>query len=186
MSDLPPAPPRSFVPVVDPTQREVVRRATVRLLVVDPAGRALMFRDSDPNTGRSWWITPGGGIDPGETEVQAALRELEEETGHVADAVDLHGPIGRRHVVHGYSDRIVDQDDVFYLVRAPAFEVSTAGHTPEEQVTMLDHRWWSSADLAATAELVWPANLVDLIDLAGRPADWPVTLPDVEESSVPV
>ena len=88
--------------------------------------------------------------------------------------------------MHGYSDRVIDQDDVFYLVRVPAFEVSADGYTEEEQVTMLGHRWWSRADLETTGELIWPANLLELLDLAARPADWPAPLPDAEESSVPV
>lgn len=35
------------------------------------------------------WQMPQGGIDPGESEKEAALRELEEETGVTADLVDI-------------------------------------------------------------------------------------------------
>ncbi|UIP05607.1 RNA pyrophosphohydrolase [Erythrobacter sp. SDW2] len=35
------------------------------------------------------WQMPQGGIDPGESEREAALRELEEETGVTSDLVDI-------------------------------------------------------------------------------------------------
>ena len=38
--------------------------------------RVLLFADTDPGVpGVSWWVTPGGGIDPGETPEAAGLRE---------------------------------------------------------------------------------------------------------------
>lgn len=185
--------PRTFEAVADPAQRPVVRRATVRVLVIDPRGRLLLLRDSDPNvapdTGGSWWITPGGGIDPGEGELDAVVRELAEETGHVVSPTDVLGPLARRHVVHGYSDRIVDQDDTFYAVRVPSFTVSTDGYTEEERVSLLGYRWWSPAELTTTDEEVWPVELADLLAAVERVETsprWPIALPDAEESSVPV
>ena len=137
----------------------------MRVLVLDRDGRILLFQDSDPGIGASWWITPGGGIDPGETEHETVLRELEEETGLRVTTDDVIGPIARRHVRHGYSDLVVEQDDAFYAVRVPAFEVDTAGHTEEEQVTMLASRWWTPAEVAASDEEIWPVLLLDLVAL---------------------
>jgi len=181
--------PRTFVPV-PPEERPRRTRSTVRVLLIDDRDRILLFADSDPGVpGARWWITPGGGIDPGESERVAAVRELEEETGLRVAEADLFGPTMRRTVVHGYSDVVIDQDDVFYACWVPAFEVSTAGHTEEELLTMAEHRWWTREELAATDEEIWPAVLLDLwkdADVrrdaaASDPADggW------VEESSVP-
>jgi len=138
-------PPRDFIVPDSPAARRRVRRATVRVLVLDHEGRILLFQDSDPGAGDSWWITPGGGIDPGETEHETVLRELAEETGLQLTTGDVIGPLARRHVRHGYSDQVVEQDDAFYAVRVPAFEIDTAGHTEEEQVTILASRWWTLA-----------------------------------------
>lgn len=135
-----------------------------------------------------WWITPGGGVEPGETDLAAAIREIHEETGLGVTGADLVGPIARRTVVHGYSDQVTTQEDVFWLVRAPAFEISTAGHTEEEQVTMTAHRWWTRAELERVdpSEPVWPVDVLQLIDLA-RAQDrsaWPIDLGRCEESTV--
>ena len=176
--------PRDFVVPDSPAARRQTSRATVRVLVLDRDGRILLFQDSDPGIGASWWITPGGGIDPGETEHETVLRELEEETGLRVTTDDVIGPIARRHVRHGYSDLVVEQDDAFYAVRVPAFEVDTAGHTEEEQVTVLASRWWTPAEVAASDEEIWPVLLLDLVALLENPDAWPVALDPVEESSV--
>lgn len=41
----------------------------------------LLIRHREHETGRSYWILPGGGREPGETEEECILREMKEETG---------------------------------------------------------------------------------------------------------
>src|SRR5581483_2820535 len=78
-------------------------RPTSRLLVIDPRDRILLLRVHEPRFEQPiLWFTPGGGLDPGETFEQAAVRELWEETGIVA-------PLGpcvwrRRHVLRFVRD----------------------------------------------------------------------------------
>lgn len=187
--------PHTFVPVA-PGERPRRSRCTARVLLIDDRDRILLFADSDPGVpGVHWWITPGGGIDDGESEMVAAVREVEEETGLRITEADLLGPTMRRTVVHGYSDVVIDQQDVFYACWVPEFEVSTAGHTEEELLTMAGHRWWTHTELATTDEVIWPAVLLDLwkdaevrrAAAASGAAD-PVEAADggrVEESTVP-
>ncbi|MFS3128208.1 NUDIX hydrolase [Nocardioides sp. Bht2] len=180
---------RTFEVPDDPSSRPRRRRSTVRVLVIDDADRVLLFRDSDPGTGATWWITPGGGIDAGESDLVAVQRELAEETGLVVNAGQVVGPLAARRVWHGYSDVVVDQHDTFYAVRTAAFEIDTSGHTEEEKLTLQESRWWSRTDLAGAAaagEVVWPVDLTAFLELLDTPEQWPLSLPDVEESSVPV
>ena len=160
----------------------------MRVLVLDDRDRMLLFRDSDPGLEPvpHWWITPGGGVDPGETDVEAAVREVEEETGLVVTPADLVGPLASRTVVHGFSDQIMTQDELFWAVRVSAFEVSTAGHTADELLTMTEHGWFTQGDLDDLAEEVWPRDVTDLWELALAPPAEPVDLGTVEESSVAV
>ena len=55
-------------------------RRGARLVLLDRADRVLMVQGHDVDQPeRHWWFTPGGGIDPGESSVEAAVRELREE-----------------------------------------------------------------------------------------------------------
>ena len=60
--------------------------------------------------------------------------------------------------------RMADVDQRFFLLRTEAFDLSCAGWTVEEQGVLVDHRWWSVADIRASAETIWPAELADILD----------------------
>ena len=171
-------------PAPVPDRRPRNRRRAMRVLLVDEQDRLLLFRDSDPGLTPVpiFWITPGGGVDPGESDLTAAIREVAEETGLAIGRDDLVGPLAERVVVHGYSDVVTTQDELFWFVRCDAFEVSTAGHTEVELATMTAHQWWTRAELEQTDEEVWPRDLLRIWDHVGL--DGTLQLGDVDESTV--
>jgi 8-oxo-dGTP pyrophosphatase MutT (NUDIX family) len=81
-----------------PAVNSVVPSVTVA--VRDDAGRLLVIHRTDNDL----WSIPGGGIDPGETVRQAAVRETKEETGYDIEITSLVGIYtDPRHVI-AYSD----------------------------------------------------------------------------------
>ena len=139
-------------------------RLAARVLVVDHDGCVLLFRGFDPARPEAgeWWITPGGGVDAGESIDEAARRELREETGLAVD--DVGPPLFERRVIFEFEDAHYDQTEHFFCVRVERFAVTDADWTDIEQRSMLGHRWWSRAEIAATGEQIYPEELVERLD----------------------
>jgi 8-oxo-dGTP pyrophosphatase MutT (NUDIX family) len=142
-----------------------VERSAARVLLVDAAGRLLLLRwmhATAPERG-SWWITPGGGLDPDEDATDGAARELFEETGLRLTAADLIGPVFERDTDTEIDGTRYLQHEVFYVGRVDAHEVDTCGFTDLEVASITDHRWWTQAELEATDERLSPRELPSLL-----------------------
>jgi 8-oxo-dGTP diphosphatase len=140
-------------------------RSSARLLVIDEFDCVLLFKfshASGPLIGKSYWATPGGAVDKGETFEEAALRELEEETGFVG--LDLTGEVGRRSFELSLtSGEVVWAEERFFGVRAERSPISDTGWTENERKVMADYRWWSKQELRETSDTVFPDGLIDLL-----------------------
>ncbi|HYN96171.1 MAG TPA: NUDIX domain-containing protein [Pilimelia sp.] len=153
---------------------EPTPRRAARVLLVDDADRLLLLRGADPaRPAHRYWMTVGGGLDAGESLVDCALREVAEETGLRLRPEQLGAPVRHEVIDFPFDGEWYRQEQDFFLVRVPAFEVSTAGHDVLERETIDAFRWWPLAELAATAERVYPPDLAELVRgslrLAGRP-----------------
>ena len=72
-----------------PTREDLPYRACAGVVLVNADGHVFAGRRIDHDQGA--WQMPQGGIDEGETPRDAALRELEEETGVSRDLVEIEG-----------------------------------------------------------------------------------------------
>jgi 8-oxo-dGTP pyrophosphatase MutT (NUDIX family) len=144
-------------------------RAAARVLLVDAAGRILLFRGGDPAApdAGTWWFTPGGGLEPGESWSEGAARELLEETGLRIAPQDLGEPVLEERADFSFGGLLIDQDQRFFLLRVDSHVVDTSGFGEIEVASIEEHRWWSLDELAATSETVYPLGLLDVLTRLG-------------------
>ena len=146
MSDAPPSGEGTF-------------RATSRVLLIDPSGAALMFLQyGKSHSVPPRWITPGGGVDPGESHDQAAIREVFEETGLRLESVPA-----------AFLDEDFEPDQrwhpyqrghwAWYDVRVDRFNPVRDGWTDEERADVVEWRWMTADELAAEIHDVEPETL---------------------------
>jgi TDG/mug DNA glycosylase family protein len=137
---------------------EPVPREAVRALVVDAAGRLLLLRWENPVTHAAWWIAPGGGVAPGESDEAALCRELAEELG--LDVEDVGPAVWQREHVMPTGGRLILQRERFHLVRVESHTVAPRVDLPAENIH--GHRWWTLRELDETEERVAPPRLSEL------------------------
>ena len=105
----------------------------VGAVVTDGQGRLLMIkRGHEPGAGL--WSIPGGRIEPGETDAEALVREMLEETGLAVEVGSLIGSVQRP----GLDGAVIDIRD---------YAATVTGGTLRPGDDAADARWVEAADL---------------------------------------
>ena len=137
-------------------------RECVRALILapDPDPAVLLIHLVLPD--RDFWITPGGGIAPGETHHQALRRELQEELGR--DDLEIGPHIWIREGTYPWAGGTASEREFFYLVRAAKFVSDLSGNpVPGERELMAEARWWPVGELPPQSKDFAPARLGSLV-----------------------
>ena len=141
-----------------------IERLAARALLL--AGRSVLLlqgRDPGRPDAGTWWIAPGGGIEPGETAEAALVREVSEETGLRLDPDQMGPVVATRLAEFEFDHRRYRQAESFFAVSLDEqFEPVQCGWDDLERRALVDHRWWPLTDLAATTETVYPSELSEV------------------------
>ncbi|WP_336210004.1 NUDIX hydrolase [Nonomuraea sp. LPB2021202275-12-8] len=139
-------------------------RPAARVICLDREDRVLLLHWHDRVSGADVWEPPGGGIDPGETPLQAARRELTEETGLPGSSVqDRSVEVARDFTWLGV--RYVKTES-FFLARFDHSRppVDPGALTPEEREAYLGCLW--ARELPAGVEPPGLAKVVERLTAA--------------------
>ncbi len=152
------------------SRETAIYRPAARVLLIDPSARVLLFRVDIRE--RPLWITPGGGLEAGESFKEAARRELFEETGVQCEL----GPCVwlRRHVFVFDPSWISDGDElppvwideverIFVARCGGGVEVTRANWLPHEHKFMSEHRWWTGEEIAGSSDWFAPRRMGELL-----------------------
>jgi 8-oxo-dGTP pyrophosphatase MutT (NUDIX family) len=138
-----------------------VPRQAARAILMDGRGRVLLIHFAMPRGDgiHTFWATPGGGLEPGESALAAVKREVFEELGL---DLALHGPVHTAVGIFEYGGVIVENTDTFFLGRCdvtPALQ----GATDHERAALLGLRWWTPEEIESTDEDVYPRDLAEVL-----------------------
>ena len=127
-------------------------------MLFDESGAVLLIRFvvKRPDGEFVFWALPGGEIEAGETEIEAAGRELREELGI---GVKVEGPVYRDANQFWHQGEMQDNVDFLFRADCGREEPQLVGFTTDEKEIMKEVRWWSASEVEASEERIFPANL---------------------------
>ena len=145
----------------------VKHRETARAFVTNPRGQLLLIKTHwDPGTGLPpRWLTPGGGIDAGETVAEAAARELWEELGLRISAESLQAPPAQLDFKIEWADSRYETGRAYFFHHSVSddFVPDHLNWTQNEHRDVLELRWWDIDAILTSDERFGPPGLADLI-----------------------
>jgi 8-oxo-dGTP diphosphatase len=127
-------------------------------MLFDKSGAVLLIRfvAMRPDGEFVFWALPGGEIEEGESEIDAAVRELREELGIT---VTVEGPVYRDANQFWHQGEMQDNLDFLFRAWCGRDEPRLMGVTADEIAMMREMRWWTAEEIELSLERIFPVDL---------------------------
>jgi 8-oxo-dGTP pyrophosphatase MutT (NUDIX family) len=137
----------------------IIEREAIRAILLTPQREVLLLRIRPPEGGDWFWITPGGGLESGETIEAGLRRELLEELGLEQFVI---GPLVwlRQHTFN-WAEKRICQHERYYILHVARFEPRMSDAT--EAKSLGRFHWWPVTELARARERLPPLSLAQIV-----------------------
>ncbi len=134
--------------------------STARILLFDQDARLLLFKYRDPPK-PVFWGTIGGRLEPGETLVEAARRELLEETGLTTELSEPAAWFLEHEMMRGGEPHLMKE--WFFRAVTTTTALDDSRQTIEERQVIVGEKWWPVDEIETTDQIILPEELRTVI-----------------------
>lgn len=142
------------------------QRRSARAILLDSEGRILLIRFEVTRQSKpfAFWATPGGTVEAGESDYEAVRRELIEEL-HLD--LRMEGPVHAAVDEFEHEGEAVVSTDLFFVGRCERNAPRLDPLADAERAAMRELRWWSTSEIDASDEPIFPADLATVLRKIG-------------------
>lgn len=143
----------------------MVTRKSSRAIIINRNHEIFLFKYNFDylSYGKAIWITPGGGLEDGESFDEALKRELYEELGIQLN--QYHKQIYYRNPIYTLENgETVQCEERFYLIYLDGIEFTYTNWTDTEQKRMLLGKWWSLNEIKESKDEFFSSDIIHIIN----------------------
>ncbi|MCE5235609.1 MAG: NUDIX domain-containing protein [Clostridiaceae bacterium] len=144
-------------------------RNSSRAIVMNRNGDIFLFRFTfEWLNEETLWITPGGGLEEGETFEEALKRELYEELGLELGEDEYPLVFFRQKPFTMRNGGTLLSVEKYFLVRLDHADFSFEHFSDDEKRLTTGHKWWSVEELKTSSEHFFAEELWKLVEMVSK------------------